>query len=377
MKIESFLTEHFFSEYEFSSPHLLASSDCETLSINELLSLSGSTTDELASLTLGYTESQGNPALRSQIAEMYTSIGKDDVVFLTSPVEGIYLAMQTLLEPNDEAVALRPAYDALSNVARHLCRKVEPWSLIPTEDKWCLDFETLESMIRPEMKVIIVNFPHNPTGFLPTKTEFERLIEIAKRHDLWLFCDEIYRGLEFDQTIPSAADSYEKSITLSGLSKTHGLPGLRAGWLVVRDPVVRNELINWKHYTTICPAAPTEFLASEALKVREQLADRSKTIIEKNIKVCETFFTRHKHLFTWRRPVAGSVAFVEVNLERLECTSVEAFCHYLAREKGIVLLPGNCLGYDIPFVRIGLGRLSFESALAALDEALQENPIQY
>ena len=122
MRIEPFLTEQFFAEYEFSARHLLASSDCETMSIGELLRLSGSSLEELAGLTLGYTESQGDPRLRSQISQMYSDVSSEDIVVLTSPVEGIYLAMQTLLEPEDEVIALRPAYDALNNVARHLCR---------------------------------------------------------------------------------------------------------------------------------------------------------------------------------------------------------------------------------------------------------------
>ena len=95
MRIAPFLTEQFFAEYEFSAKHLLAASDCETMSIGELLQLSGSTLEELGGLTLGYTESQGDPHLRSLISNMYSNVSSDDVVVLTSPVEGIYLAMQT------------------------------------------------------------------------------------------------------------------------------------------------------------------------------------------------------------------------------------------------------------------------------------------
>ena len=372
MKIEPFLTEQFFMQYEFSAPHLLASSDCETMSIGELLQLAGSTLDELGGVTLGYTESQGDSQLRSQVSGMYTDVSGEDVVILTSPVEGIYLAMQTLLEPDDEVIALRPAYDALSNVARHLCREVIPWNLVASEDQWELDFDQLESMIGPQTRMIVVNFPHNPTGFVPSTAEFERLITLARENNVWLFCDEIYRGLEFDTPIPSAADRYEKSIVLGGLSKTYGLPGLRAGWLVVRNAEFRDELINWKHYTTICPAAPTEFLASKALLVKEQLADRSKTIIQRNLELCGAFFARFPDHFTWRRPRAGSVAFVELNLAEIGFDSATAYCHHLAQNHGIVLLPGRCLGFDDSFVRFGLGRASFETALEAYAAVVSE-----
>ncbi|MCH2371969.1 MAG: aminotransferase class I/II-fold pyridoxal phosphate-dependent enzyme [Pirellulales bacterium] len=373
MKIEPFLTEQFFAEYEFSAQHLLASSDCETMSIGELLQLSGSTLDELGGLTLGYTESQGDPHLRSLISNMYSNVSSDDVVVLTSPVEGIYLAMQTLLESEDEVIALRPAYDALNNVARHLCREVLPWNLFPGRNCWELDFDELESLISPQTRIIVVNFPHNPTGYVPSESDFDRLIGLARRYDLWLFCDEIYRGLEFGPTIPSAADLYEKAIVLSGLSKTYGLPGLRAGWVVIRNAKLRDELINWKHYTTICPAAPTEFLARKALLVKDKLAARSKAIIQQNLNLCEAFFNRFQDQFIWRRPQAGSVAFVELNLSQIGFDSATSYCHHLAQNHGMVLLPGKCLGFEDNFVRFGLGRSNFEVALKSFAEGISAN----
>ncbi len=365
MKIEPFLTEQFFTDYEFSAPYLLASSDCETMSIEELLSLSGSHLEAFGQVTLGYTESQGNPLLREQISEMYDSVSAEDVVVLTSPVEGIYLAMQSLLEANDEVIALRPAYDALNNVARHLCRQVVPWDLVPTENGWELNLEHLATRIGPQTKMVVVNFPHNPTGFVPTPDQWKRLVELVRQHDTWLFCDEIYRGLEFETPIPSAADVYRNSIVLGGLSKTYGLPGLRAGWLIIQDAQLRDELINWKHYTTICPAAPTEFLAGQALQVRQQLADRSKEIIRSNLNCACAFFGEFPDLFVWRPPSAGSVAFVELNLPKLGFESATQYCHHLAQQHGIVLLPGKCLGFEDRFVRFGLGRKSFETSLQA------------
>ena len=373
MKIEPFLTEQFFAEYEFSAQHLLASSDCETMSIGELLQLSGSTLDELGGLTLGYTESQGDPHLRSLISNMYSNVSSDDVVVLTSPVEGIYLAMQTLLESEDEVIALRPAYDALNNIARHLCSEVLPWNLFPGRNCWELDFDELESLISPQTRIIVVNFPHNPTGYVPSESDFDRLIGLARRYDLWLFCDEIYRGLEFGPTIPSAADLYEKAIVLSGLSKTYGLPGLRAGWVVIRNAKLRDELINWKHYTTICPAAPTEFLARKALLVKDKLATRSKAIIQQNLNLCEAFFNRFQDQFIWRRPQAGSVAFVELNLSQIGFDSATSYCHHLAQNHGMVLLPGKCLGFEDNFVRFGLGRSNFEVALKSFAEVISAN----
>lgn len=380
MKIKPFLTEQFFALYEFTASHILASSDCETISIDELLDLSGGSLQELGSLKLGYTESQGHPEYRRMVAEMYEEVAADDVVILTSPVEGIYLTMQTLLDDNDEVVALSPAYDALHHVADHLCGKFEPWSLLPTETGWEMDLERLASMVNSKTRLIIVNFPHNPTGYQPDASELQRVIEIARENDCWLFCDEIYRGLQAGvaqgANLPSVADLYDKSVVLNGLSKTYGLPGLRAGWLVVRDVEVREKLIDWKHYTTICPPAPTEYLAMQALSVRDQLAERSQQTVQNNLTICTSFMKRHSELLTWRPPLAGSTALVEIDLEKLSdtqtqvCTTAAEYCHALAQHHGILLLPGECLGCPPHFVRIGLGRAGFSDALDAWEETL-------
>ena len=380
MKIKPFLTEQFFALYEFTASHVLASSDCETTSITELLSMSGGSLDELGTVKLGYTETQGHPEYRRLAAQMYENAVADDVVILTSPVEGIYLTMQALLDAGDHVVALGPAYDALHHVAEHLCGKFQTWQLVPTSTGWEMDLDRLSWFVNSQTRLIIVNFPHNPTGYQPSRSELERLVGIARDNDCWLFCDEIYRGLEagFEQepAIPSAADLYDKAIVLNGLSKTYGLPGLRAGWLVARDAKIRQELIGWKHYTTICPAAPTEYLAIQALTVREQLAERSRKRVASNLAICTDFMDRRRDLFRWRSPTAGSTALVEMDLEQLGRRQGRAFenttdyCHNLAQNHGVLLLPGECLGCSGRFVRMGLGRDGFPSALAAWEATL-------
>ena len=146
----------------------------------------------------------------------------------------------------------------------------------------------------------MVNFPHNPTGFLPSRDQFDQIIRIVEENNLILFCDEMYFGLLHSGTeaIPSAAELTNKAVVLSGLSKTYGLPGLRSGWLVVRDQDLLENLINWKFYTSICPPAPSEFLAMAAWKVRDQLRERNIARIEHNLALADAFFTRWPGLFT-------------------------------------------------------------------------------
>jgi aspartate/methionine/tyrosine aminotransferase len=368
MHIAPFATEQYFNLYEFTTPHLLGASDCETLSIGELLRLAGAAPADLLALRLGYTESQGNPALRSAVAALYAHVRPEEVVMLGAPEEGIYLTMRALLEAGDHVVILSPAYDSLLNLAGHVSGNVSRWPIRSRPNSWALDLEELDRLVTADTRLVVVNFPHNPTGYLPDAAEFEALLDMVRRRGAWLLCDEMYRGLERDPAarLPSAADRYERTVVLSGLSKAHGLPGLRAGWLIVHDPAVREALINWKHYTTICSPAPSEALAQVALSVHEQLVERSRATVAANLATAEAFFGRWSDFFTWRPPRAGSVALVGLNVP-----SATAYCHTLARDAGVLLLPGPCLGADDRSVRFGFGRTSFPTALAAYEHHLE------
>ncbi len=361
VNIKPFATETFFARYEFSTPHLLCASDCETLTTGELLRLAGMDAADLLGQRLSYTDSQGDPALRAAIATLYDSVAAEEIVMLGAPEEGIYLTMRTLLEPGDHVVALTPAYDSLVNLAEHVSGNVTPWPVRPTPGGWELDPAELARLLRPDTRLIIVNFPHNPTGYLPAAETWAALLDIARNHSAWLLCDEMYRGLEGNPAdrLPSAADGYERAIVLSGLSKTHGLPGLRVGWLIVRDAATRAALINWKHYTTICPPAPSERLALAALQAHEPLVERSRGIIASNLQLAEAFFARHSVQFAWRAPRAGSVALVGLR----GVASATDYCHALARDAGVLLLPGPYLGAADDSVRFGFGRLGFGAAL--------------
>ncbi|MCP4423241.1 MAG: aminotransferase class I/II-fold pyridoxal phosphate-dependent enzyme [Chloroflexi bacterium] len=367
MRIAPFEIENYFDQYEFSTPHLLCASDCETMPVAELLAMAGMSLDDLGRLRLGYTEAQGNPELRTAVAQTYQSIQSDQIVILGSPEEGIYLTMRALLEPGDHVIVLTPAYNSLLAIAQHITGNVSQWEIQATSTDWQIDINSFERLITPETKLIIVNFPHNPTGFLPTLERFQTIIEIAKKHNTWLFCDEMYRGLELNgaETLPSAADLYHRAIVLAGLSKVQGLPGLRSGWLVIQDAKIRAQLQNWKHYTSICPPAPSEFLALAALKAQDQLVARNRKLIAQNLKTAVPFFQHWPQLFEWRPPQAGSVALVGLN-----APSATDYCHQLAKEAGVLLLPSSYLDYGDQHVRVGFGRADFADNLTVYERYL-------
>ena len=370
MDIAPFETEHFFEKYEFNTPHLLCTSDCESVTIAQLLEMADMSLEQFGMQRLGYTESQGNPHLRALIAGMYSTIQPNAIVELGTPVEGIYLAARALLEPGDEVVVLTPAYDALINMFEHVvgADNVKRWTFKPTSTTWELELDDLRALLSPRTKMVVVNFPHNPTGYLPSPTIQRELADIVEAHDIWLFYDEMYYGLVHEGTtpIPSAADVTPQAIVLSGLSKTYGLPGLRTGWLVIQDAAIRARLMNWKFYTSICPPAPSEFLAIAAVRVWEELRDKNIALIARNLDFAAEFCARWPDLFTWRRPMAGSVGLVGYNVP-----SVQAVATRLAEEAGVLIQPAAMLGSDDHHMRMGFGRAAFGDALAHFEAWLQ------
>jgi aspartate/methionine/tyrosine aminotransferase len=180
----------------------------------------------------------------------------------------------------------------------------------------------------------------------------------------------MYFGLVHSGTPPilSAASVTKNSIVLSGLSKTFGLPGLRCGWLIVQDQALRDDIMNWKYYTSICPPVPTEYLATAALRVWETLRDRNIARIEQHLELADAFFARWPKLFTWRRPMAGSTALVGYNVP-----SVRAVSEKLAQEEGILIQSADMLGSDDQHMRIGLGRDSFADVLARFEDWLNRD----
>jgi aspartate/methionine/tyrosine aminotransferase len=361
MSLPTFETERYFAEHEFTAPYLLSVSDCESMSIGELLDLAGVGPEEFMAENLSYTETPGRASLRAKIAGRYDNVDANQVLLLNSPIEGLYLLSLVF---TGRTLVLLPAYDALKNLPQNAVG----WELRPKDEGWELDWEALERLGTDEVELLVVNFPHNPTGFLPSPEEWDRLVDWARERGVWLFCDEMYRGLPLTHPgLPSIVDVYEKGLTLSGLSKPQGLPGLRAGWLISRDSEVLDKLLGMRLYTSICTAAPVEYLAEVALGVEPQLLERSRAIVEGNVALATEFFDRHEQ-FVWRPPLGGSVALVELP----DGWHAEEYCRRLAKDEGVVLLPSSFLGVEDRYVRFGFGRKSFAEALGAYERVLSE-----
>ena len=224
-----FLLERYFAAHEFSTQHMLSASDCESWELGGLLEACGADPEELLSQRLGYTESQGNPTLRARIAEQYPGCDADSVLVANAPMEAIAVAMQATLRPGSRVVVQTPCYQALLDIPRQLGCEVVPWPLLQVDTSFAIDWHMLEQHLAQPTDMVVTNFPHNPTGLHPQPAQWERLSSWIERSGARWFSDEMYRGLERDteEELPPAASLNDKAISLWGLSKSFGLPGLR------------------------------------------------------------------------------------------------------------------------------------------------------
>jgi aspartate/methionine/tyrosine aminotransferase len=353
MKIAPFQLERYFAKHEFSARYLLSSSDCESLSMRELLALAdGEMRRSWEELKLGYTDTLGHPLLRGAIAEVYDGIEAQDVLVVV-PEEGIFLLMHALLEPGDHVICTFPAYQSLYEVARSMGCDVSTWE--PDEERgWCFDVADLAGKMRANTRLVVVNFPHNPTGYVPSRKDLEALVELVRERGAYLLSDEMYRFLEVEEgtTLPAACELYERAFSLFGLSKTFGLPGLRIGWLASRDSAVLARVSELKDYTTICSSAPSEILAVVALRGRSAIIRGQVERVRRNVGVLDAFFDAYGDCLRWNRPRGGSVCFPRM----LVVEDTFTFCEELIAETGIMLVPSRAFQFGDRHVRVGFGR---------------------
>lgn len=171
--------------------------------------------------------------MRAAIATLYPPLTPAEVL-VAVPEEAFFIAMHTLLQAGDEVVAVAPAYQSLHEVARGLGCTVVPWALQQaTPTGWHADVDDLARLITPRTRLLVLNFPHNPTGHLLSMAELQTVVALARRHGLPIFSDKMYRWLEADpaDTLPAMCTLYENGISLGGVSKSLNAPGLRVGWL--------------------------------------------------------------------------------------------------------------------------------------------------
>ena len=371
--LPEFRLETHFAMWEFKARYHMTASDAESLSIRDLLAMA--TTDEreeFENLWLGYTETFGAPDLREVIAEMYADRNSDEVLCFAGASEGIFAANRVILDRHSHAIAITPNYQSHESLPLAICDTTGV--PLDPDDNWSLDIDRIAQAIKPNTRLLTINFPHNPTGANLPLERLEALVALCRKHGIYILSDEIFNGLGRSGTVhmPYITEIYERGLSLNVMSKAYGMPGLRIGWIASADKELLLKMERAKHYLSICNSAPSERLAKIALRNRAQILARNCKIIDDNLEKLNAFFDRYAGLFDWRVSDASCMAFPRY----LGADGVEHFTQRLLEEAGVLLLPGSIYSSELAPTptdrfRIGFGRSAIDDGITAIDAHLQ------
>lgn len=370
--LPDFRLETHFAKWEFKARHHMTASDAESMSLPELLAMASPEDREgFENMWLGYTETYGAPDLRAAIAATYKAQTADNILCFAGASEGIFAANTVLLDADSHAIVVTPNYQSHESLPLAICEATG----VPLDphDNWSLDIDRVREAIRPNTRLLTINFPHNPTGAILPRDRYDALITLCRQHGIWILHDEIFNGLGPSDAdhLPFIADVYERGLSLGVMSKSYGLPGLRVGWIACQDRDVLSRMERIKHYLSICNSGPSERLALIALKNRAKILARNCAIVDENLPKWDAFFARHPDLFEWQRPDGACMGFPRY----LGADGVEAFAQKLVEEAGVLLLPSTIYRSDLgptptDRFRLGFGRRGLDEGLAAMEAHL-------
>jgi hypothetical protein len=350
--IDLFEMERMQSLYWHLVDYDLSESGVTPMTIRELL---GPAADAEAFLqtALGYPLSEGSYEARANIAAWYPDATAENVSLSNGGSEANHLTLWTLLEPDDRLAFMIPNYMQGWGLGRHYGRTTDTFKLKLKDGSWHLDLDQLERAVTKRTKVVMVCNPNNPTGYVLTNDEMDAVVAAADRVGAWIVSDEIYRGAEVDvdQASPTFWGRYDKVVVTSGLSKAFAMPGLRLGWTLGPQELIRDTWVR-HDYTTLTPSAISDKLAAFAMDpvVRENIFARTRAIIRANLPHLEAWIKQQGDVFTYARPIAGAIAYVKY---RLPVGSTE-LADRVREERSVLLVPGDMFGLR-KGIRFGFG----------------------
>jgi capreomycidine synthase len=349
MHIARALLEDWMRAYYFACEIDIGSSGVQNFSLAHVRELTGLTLDTLDRVVFDDSPSCGAPGLRRAIAERWSDGDPERVMATHGSSEVIFLVMSALLEPGDEVVVLDPCYHSLVNLAAARGCPLKRWRL-RYERGYRADLAEARALIGPKTRMVVCNLPHNPTGASLGAEDFEGLLQAVEAVGAYLVWDSALADLVYEgEPLPDPTGPYRKAISIGTLSKGYGLAGLRVGWCIA-DPELLRRFVHLRDYTTLYLSPLVEAIASAAIERGDELLRGRRERARTNLEILARWIEERGEDVEWVPPRGGVTAFPR--LKRV--TDVDAFCHRLAREQGVMVVPGSC--FDSPsHIRVGFG----------------------
>ncbi len=370
MKIRPFGVEEWMNRWETLAVNNIAETCVDSLTLYELLEISGDTERIMADLLgtrLTYGDITGSRKLRDLIASLYEGRDPDSILIMNGGSAANFLALFTLVNPGDRVISVWPTYQQMTSIPEAFGAIVDLLPLRP-ENSWLPDLEELREMALGGVDLICINNPNNPTGSLMENSLLEEIAEIARKHGAWVLCDEAYRGLVHEPGVfvASMSDVYEKGVSTGSFSKVFSLAGLRSGWMAGPREFIA-EAFSRRDYTTISCGPLIDTLAVVALENRERIMERNLRIIRDGVAILEKWVDSEKQI-NWVKPRAGTTAFLGYDLD----IPSDELCIDLLGTTGTFLLPGKCFGIE-KRLRIGYayGTETLKKGLESVSEWLK------
>ncbi|GMM29447.1 hypothetical protein DAMA08_021920 [Martiniozyma asiatica (nom. inval.)] len=353
VKQDPFEIEQWMDLHDVDIEHNLGESCCDPITFKELQDLSGNklNVDAIMNQKVGYGWIHGSPKLLNLVSQLYQNIQSDEIVLTNGSIGANFLAFYTLIEKDDHVICMDPIYQQLKSVPEAFGATVDRFTLNES-NHWLPDLKELQSLIKPNTKMIILNNPNNPTGSVISDDILRDIVEIAKEKNIWVFCDEVYRPSfhSTNEVPPSIVELYEKGISCGSTSKAFAAAGLRLGWLVCKNKEFIKEANIRRDYNAISMSPITDLFAQFVLENKKVLLERNYNLCIENLKIIQGCIDESNGLLSWEKPKAGTTAFVKVN-KNIDTLKM---CAELARDDKVLIVPGDTFGYP-RYLRVGIG----------------------
>ena len=351
----------------------LAESTAQDLTFEQVVAFAGGAA-ALKDLKMGYGSSAGLPRLRAAVATL-TGVDPNEVITAQGTALGLFMLAFELCRPGDEAVVVAPCFplsrDALAatGVTLRECR-------LSFDHGFKLTAELLSPLLNERTKLVSMASPQNPNGVRTTLAETKAILELIRKKApaAWLFVDETYRDATYGGELPpmSAATLDDSIITGGSVSKAHGAPGLRVGWLTVREAALRERLTVAKMNMVISGSPLNETLAAGILENCENILRHRRKLLADGLSLVASWVESQKNFINWVKPDGGALCCLRLKPSVFDKSGVERFWAALPGLE-LQIGDGTWFGESSDVLRLGFGYLPIEvlpAALEALSKAL-------
>jgi len=303
-------------------------------------------------LVLCYGDHLGDPVLRDAVAAGGEGLRPDDVLVTAGAAAALFATATALLEPGDHMVVVRTNYATNLETPRAIGADVDIVDL-DFDEGWRLDASRVAELVRSgATRLISVTCPHNPTGTMLRESDLHELVECAERSGAVLLVDETYRDLTHGSPLPVAASLSSRAVSVSSMSKAYGLPGLRIGWAVCRDPALAEVLLAAKEQMVICGATIDEAIAGAVLSERARVLPPILDDVRQRLDIVRAWLDENEQ-FEWIEPSGGVVGLVRFRPD--VAVDTDRFYDVLLEEHGTYVGPGHWFEVDDRHFRLGYG----------------------